>query len=106
MKEYGRAFEFLPRTLSENSGFNHVESVGNLHSSNNGDEYLGFNIDDGKTFNVLSNDNFIVDHLQTKLWSIKLATDAAITILRIDHIIMSKPAGGPKMNKPNNIDDE
>jgi len=51
---------------------------------------------------VLTDNNFLVDHLETKLWSIKLATDVAITILRIDHIIMSKPAGGPKMKNNNN----
>jgi len=25
-----------------------------------------------------------------------MATDAAVTVLRVDQIIMSKPAGGPK----------
>ncbi len=31
-----------------------------------------------------------------KHWGIKLATNAAITVLRVDQIIMAKPAGGPK----------
>lgn len=35
--------------------------------------------------------------MRTKWWAIKLATDAAVTILRVDQIIISKPAGGPKM---------
>jgi len=55
---------------------------------------------------VFAEKSFIVDHLETKLWSIKLATDAAITILRIDHIIMSKPAGGPKMKQNNDYDED
>jgi T-complex protein 1 subunit theta len=38
----------------------------------------------------------VVDHLKTKEWAIRLASDAAITILKIDQIIVAKPAGGPK----------
>ena len=34
-----------------------------------------------------------------KKWAIKLATDSVTTILRVDQIIMAKPAGGPKMPK-------
>jgi len=83
-----------------------VESVANLHAVNNGEDNFGFNIDTGKGFNVFDTPSFIVDHLETKLWSIKLATDSAVTILRIDHIIMSKPAGGPKMKQGQNLDDD
>ncbi|RUP45988.1 T-complex protein 1 theta subunit [Jimgerdemannia flammicorona] len=41
----------------------------------------------------------IYDVLTAKYWGIKYATDAALTILRVDQIIMSKPAGGPKPPK-------
>lgn len=40
--------------------------------------------------------NGIWDHLATKLSAIRLGTDAAITVLRVDEIIMAKAAGGPK----------
>ena len=43
----------------------------------------------------------ILDVLSAKSWAIKLATDAAVTILSVDQIIMSKPAGGPKVPSPN-----
>lgn len=45
------------------------------------------------------------DHLKTKWWAIKLATDAAVTILRVDQIIVAKPAGGPKMPNKGHWDD-
>lgn len=77
-----------------------------MHATNNEDTYNGFDIDNGKTRDVYSDKLFIADHLETKLWSIKLATDAAVTILRIDHIIMSKPAGGPKMKKNDDWDED
>ncbi len=34
--------------------------------------------------------------METKSWAIKLTIDAVLTILKVDQIIMSKPAGGPK----------
>lgn len=48
---------------------------------------------------VEGQDDPIVDHYKTKECAIKLATDAAITVLRIDQIIMARPAGGPKPRK-------
>jgi T-complex protein 1 subunit theta len=41
--------------------------------------------------------NKIYDSLASKSWAIKLATEAAISVLSVDSIIMSKPAGGPKV---------
>ena len=41
-------------------------------------------------------DKNIWDHLQTKMSAIRLGADAAITVLRVDQIIMAKAAGGPK----------
>ena len=46
----------------------------------------------------------IYDHKQTKEWAIRLASEAAITILKVDQIIVAKPAGGPKMPQKNNWD--
>jgi len=38
----------------------------------------------------------VFDHAETKKWAIKFAMDAVITILKVDQIVISKPAGGPK----------
>jgi len=38
----------------------------------------------------------VFDSYMTKVSAIRLASDAAITVLRVDQIIMSKAAGGPK----------
>ena len=48
----------------------------------------------------------IMDLLHTKKEAIKLATDAAVTVLRVDQIIMSKPAGGPKAPAQEGVDDD
>ena len=39
----------------------------------------------------------IYDLLNTKMTALRQAVDAAVTILKVDQIIMSKPSGGPKM---------
>ena len=48
----------------------------------------------------------IYDHRKTKEWAIRLASEAAITILRVDQIIIAKPAGGPKIPSKNPNYDE
>ena len=39
----------------------------------------------------------ILDALAAKAWALRLATEAAVSVLSVDSIIMSKPAGGPKV---------
>lgn len=47
----------------------------------------------------------VFDLHSTKWWALKLATEAAVTVLRIDQIIMAKMAGGPKP-RAGGMDDE
>ncbi len=54
------------------------------------------------------NEAKILDSMETKSWAVKLTIDAVLTILRVDQIIMAKPAGGPNPNSrpaPNPDDD-
>ncbi|KAI5300400.1 T-complex protein 1 subunit theta [Ascosphaera atra] len=44
----------------------------------------------------------ILDLMVTKSWAIKLATEAARTVLSVDQIIVAKQAGGPKPPSGNN----
>jgi len=44
--------------------------------------------------------------LESKVWAVKLASDAAITVLRVDQIIVAKPAGGPKPKGPQGWDND
>jgi chaperonin GroEL (HSP60 family) len=39
----------------------------------------------------------ILDSLASKSWALRLATEAVVSVLSVDSIIMSKPAGGPKV---------
>ena len=45
----------------------------------------------------------ILDLLIAKSWAIKLATEAARTVLSVDQIIVARQAGGPKPPGPNPV---
>lgn len=101
---FARALTVVPTTLAENAGFNHTEILATVQSANTADSNMGVDIETGKPINATQ--NAIYDHLHSKLWALKLAADCAITILRVDHIIMSKPAGGPKPQQNKNWDED
>lgn len=109
IRAFGNALQFVPRVLAENSGLDTsvlLAGLGVLHAEgvksagvnvagllkqgylNKGDEKVGINV---KTD--------ILDVMTTKLNAFRLAIDAALTVLRVDQIIMSKPSGGPMIKK-------
>jgi hypothetical protein len=45
----------------------------------------------------------ILDLMISKSWAIKLATEAARTVLSVDQIIVARQAGGPKPPGPNPV---
>jgi T-complex protein 1 subunit theta len=106
---FARALQIVPRTLADNAGMNANEVIADLMAAHDND-------DDGKEATPPKNSSVgvlidrdadvmskittgplvnVVDVLVTKQAALMLAVDAAITILKIDQIIMSKPAGGP-----------
>lgn len=48
----------------------------------------------------------VFDSFLAKYWGIKFATQAANTVLKVDQIIMAKPAGGPKPKENKNWDED
>lgn len=88
-RKFAESFEVIPRTLSENSGENAGEILSKMYAANS--LTAGIDINEGTV-----GETNVFDHLDSKKWAIKLAADCAVTILRVDQIIMSKPAGGPK----------
>jgi len=53
--------------------------------------------DSGSDGTLSASAHDIYDSLAAKSWAIRLATEAAVSVLSVDSIIMSKPAGGPKV---------
>jgi len=95
IKKFAESLEVVPRTLAENAGQNATEVISQLYAAHTAGKTLdGVNVEGSGTINTV--EAGIFDHLATKDNAIKLAADAAITILRIDQIIMARAAGGPK----------
>jgi T-complex protein 1 subunit theta len=105
IKKFGEAFEVIPRTLAENAGASSIEAISSLYAAHQaGKTDVGVDIEEGSVRSAT--EAGIYDLYLAKHWAIKLATDAALTILRVDQIIMSKPAGGPKVPKQGTRDSE
>ncbi|EPZ35981.1 T-complex protein 1, theta subunit domain-containing protein [Rozella allomycis CSF55] len=97
--KFGEALQIIPRTLVENAGFDSTAEIANLFALHEqGSATLGFNVEEGGQIDAA--EEKIFDSLAIKLNALRLATDAALNVLRVDQIIMSKPAGGPKPRKP------
>jgi len=96
IRKFADALDVVPRTLAENSGCDPSLSMHALHLSHQqpDSEHMGFDIEETKPFNVV--EAGIYDCYVSKLNALRLAIDATLTVLKVDQIVMSKPAGGPK----------
>ncbi|KAG0695538.1 chaperonin Cpn60/TCP-1 family [Suillus ampliporus] len=101
MKRYATALEVIPRTLAENAlgGAEGNEVLSRLWAKHEqkGGAAWGVDVEAEEDGTLLATDCKILDSLAAKQWAIKLATEAAVSVLSVDSIIMSKPAGGPKV---------
>lgn len=92
--QFGQAFEVFVRILLDNAGLNSNEQTATVLSLNAQKPSSGVNVFKGA---VESSDTLnVFDNLGSKLNAIRLATYVVLTILRVDQIIVAKPAGGPK----------
>merc|ERR1711988_543706 len=102
INKFGLALEVVPRTLAENAGIDAPNTIAAMYAAHKaGNTKVGIDVVEGSTAEC-----GILDLLHTKREAIKMATDAAVTVLRVDQIIMSKPAGGPKAPEQGGGDDD
>ena len=95
IEAFGESFEVIPRTILENSGFNVNEKISTLRAKNIKNPTLGINVKTGDMEDAFTMGVF--DHLETKRWAIKHAYNSIKTIIKVDQIIVAKPAGGPNL---------
>ncbi|KAK2397060.1 T-complex protein 1 subunit theta [Trifolium repens] len=97
--KFAESFEMIPRTLAENAGLNAMEIISSLYAEHaSGNTKVGIDLEPGVCKDVAT--MRVWDLHVTKLFALKYAADAACTVLRVDQIIMSKPAGGPRRDQP------
>lgn len=100
IRAFAESFEIVPRILAMNAGFDSYECLARIAAAQESSgPCIGFNISD-PTSTIDCKSAGIIDSLSAKSSAIHLAVDAALTILRVDQIIMAKPAGGPKPRAP------
>ncbi|KAF5392070.1 hypothetical protein D9757_003333 [Collybiopsis confluens] len=101
VKKYSSALEVIPRQLAENAlgGAAANEIVTKLWAKHEekGGEQWGVDVEAETDGTLKASEHQIYDSLAAKSWAIRLATEAAVSVLSVDSIIMSKPAGGPKI---------
>ncbi|KAG2686312.1 hypothetical protein I3760_09G001300 [Carya illinoinensis] len=103
--KFAESFELVPRTLAENAGLNEMEIISSLYAEHaSGNSKVGIDLEEGvcKDISILD----VWDLYITKFFALKYAVDAACTVLRVDQIIMAKPAGGPKRDQPAGMDED
>eukprot|EP00760_Papus_ankaliazontas_P038265 PhM_4_TR9035/c0_g1_i1/m.48850/K09500/CCT8; T-complex protein 1 subunit theta len=103
--EFAKSFGVVVNTLSEVSGHNGTEAVCAVEAAHQaGQATYGLDLDTNTPKDMVAAG--VVEPFAMKDWALRLATDAAVTVLSIDQIIMAKPAGGPRMRPDANRDDE
>lgn len=104
VKKFASALEVVPRTLAENAlgGSEGNEVVARLlakHEQEGEGKVWGVDVEANTDGTLNTEEASILDSLAAKSWAIKLAAEAAVSVLAVDSIIMSRPAGGPKVPK-------
>jgi T-complex protein 1 subunit theta len=85
MKKFAESLEVVPRTLAENSGQLATEAISALYAAHQaGETNHGVDIGDGSAQDMFATG--VLDVLATKRSAVKLAADAAITVLRVDTV--------------------
>jgi len=93
IRHMSKALELVPQTLAHNAGLDAQKVTSALTAAHaKGQASAGINVEDGG----IQEETPIKDLLVTKQSALRLAVDAALTVLRVDQIIMSKPSGGGK----------
>eukprot|EP00918_Siedleckia_nematoides_P006683 GHVU01014584.1.p1 GENE.GHVU01014584.1~~GHVU01014584.1.p1 ORF type:complete len:559 (+),score=71.71 GHVU01014584.1:32-1678(+) len=106
IKKFAEALEVIPRTLAENAGLDSTEVITRLHAAHQSDEangrYIGVDIECEDNGLKDTRPDQILDLLAGTSWALRYGSEAAISILRVDSIIMSKSAGiAPPKQNPN-----
>ncbi|XP_071910135.1 T-complex protein 1 subunit theta-like [Coffea arabica] len=105
ISKFAESFEMVPKTLAENAGLNAMEIISSLYAEHaSGNARVGIDLEEGTCKDVSTNS--IWDLYITKFFALKYAADAVCTVLRVDQIIMAKPAGGPKRDAPAGMDED
>ena len=104
--KFAEQFEIVPKILQDNAGYSRVDVLTRLYKAMASKEiYTGLNLTDFDGAETTDGDpdilcdsqkQGVLDHLDSKIWAVRHALESVLTVLRVDHIIMARQAGGNK----------
>ncbi len=113
INSFADALEIIPRTLSENAGYDPIDTLVDLRNQHDdGETWAGIDVTSGDSETLF--EEGVVEPQQTKTQAVSSASEAAEMILRIDDVISASgfsggdgggeaggpPAGGPGGGMP------
>jgi thermosome len=97
LEAYAAAFESIPRTLAENSGYNPIDKLVDLKTAHaKGKKNAGLNVFTGEIIDMYAEGIF--EPLRSKRQSIQSASETAAMLVRVDDMMITqqkRPAGMP-----------
>jgi len=96
IEAYATAYESIPRTLAENSGFNPIDKLVELKNAHSkGKQIAGLNVYTGEIIDMLAEG--VVEPLRSKRQSIQSASETAIMLVRVDDMMITQSRKPPMM---------
>jgi len=93
IEAFANAFEVIPRTLAENSGFDTIDKVVALRKVHaDGAKYAGLNVYTGEVVDM--REAGVIEPERVKTQAIKSATETAMLLVRVDDMMITQ-AGKP-----------
>jgi thermosome len=89
IEAYAAAFESIPRTLAENSGYNPIDKLVELKNAHSkGKKNAGLNVYEGKIVDMLGEG--VLEPLRSKRQSIQSASETAVMLIRVDDMMITQ----------------
>lgn len=93
---YATAFETIPRTLAENSGYNPIDKLVALKNAHaKGKKTAGLNVYNGEVIDMKAEG--VLEPLRSKRQSIQSASETAIMLIRVDDMMITQSRRAPGM---------
>ena len=89
IEAFANAFEVIPRTRAENSGFDTIDKVVALRKAHaNGARYAGLNVYTGEVVDM--QEAGVIEPLRVKTQAIKSATETTMLLVRVDDMMITQ----------------
>jgi chaperonin GroEL (HSP60 family) len=94
IEAFSNAFEVIPKTLAENSGFDPIDKVVALKKAHADDKkYAGLNVFTGEVVDM--QEAGVIEPHRVKTQAIKSGTETAMLLVRVDDMMVTQTDAGP-----------